>query len=133
MVPPLLRPLKASAIVEEELVRAGCIPDSSSTPSHDRLLEAARSKDWWLLNLHPTETSTTPRSTALLNAYVRIAQGDQSGAARPLFADGLRLDSGKSIHMDRSVIARFLRDGYVKFNAEKPAAPYFELTEMESS
>jgi hypothetical protein len=75
------------------------------------------------------EDPRSDRNLALLRAYLRIASGDSNDETGRLFADGLRLDRGKSLHMDRSVMARLLIVGLLSFNDDKPAAPYFELTE----
>jgi hypothetical protein len=126
---PLLLHLRASGIVEEELKRLGLRYDSSTAPAHDQLREDARSLDWWLDTGRTEEDRRSDRNRALLRAYLRIASGDILGGAGRLYADGLRLDRGKSIHMDRSVMARLLVEGLVSFNAENPKAPYFELTD----
>ncbi|HYI47072.1 MAG TPA: hypothetical protein VEX35_01275 [Allosphingosinicella sp.] len=126
---PRLMPLRASGIVEEELKRLGLYYDSSTAPAHDRLRTEARSLDWWLATGRVEEDRRSDRNRALLHAYLRIASGDSGDAPGKLYADGLRLDRGKSLHMDRSVMARLLAQGLVTFNDEKSDAPYFELTE----
>jgi hypothetical protein len=107
----------------------GCRHDSSSAPAKLDLNKQARKEDWWTRRLHPAEQSDTDRSIALLNAYDRIAHGDdQSATPNALYADGLRLDAKKSVWTDRSVMARLLRGSYVKFLADGTPNARFELT-----
>jgi hypothetical protein len=123
-----LTALRASGIVEQELLREGCRYDSSTAPPHEALRVEARSLDWWLATGRVDEDRRSPRNRALLRAYLRIARNDMDGGLGRLFADGLRLDRGKSIHMDRSVMARLLAENLVSFNDDRPATPYFEIT-----
>jgi hypothetical protein len=125
-VVPRLSAFTASGVVEEELRKVGLRYDSSSAPAHDKLREEALSEDWWRAAGSIDENPRTPRNRALPRAYVRIAAGDETSAEAVLHADGLRLDRGKSIHMDRSVMSRLMNAGLVKFMATK--SPYFELT-----
>jgi hypothetical protein len=108
---PRLSAFRASGILEEELKKVGLRYDSSSAPAHDQLREEALSADWWLAAGSIDEDPRTPRNRALLRAYVRIANGDEPSAEAVLYADGLRLDRGKSIHMDRSVMSRLMKAG----------------------
>lgn len=76
--------------------------------------------EWWHRNTPTVERSDTLRSQGYLRAYFRIA-GDM-----PLYAGGLLLDK-KRLWLDRSVISRSERDGYIAFRNGPP--PFFVLTE----
>jgi hypothetical protein len=78
--------------------------------------------DWWHLNTPTNERSDTLRNRAYLRAYHRIATGQR------LWAGGLKM-SRRTLWMDRSVISRLERDGYLRF-VESGSSPFFELTDQ---
>ena len=79
---------------------------------------------WWHQNTPANETSDTVRNRAYLSAYLEIAGREQ------LTARGLQLDGGR-LYMDRSVISRLERDGFLAFVQAREGffEPFFELTE----
>jgi hypothetical protein len=76
---------------------------------------------WWHENTPANGAAETARNLAYMRAYLRI-----SGDGR-LFAGGLFLEK-KRLWMDRSVVSRLERDGYLTFHAVG-SEPYFDLTE----
>ena len=81
----------------------------------------ARQLEWWLKDFDDTESATTDRNKAYLRAYRRIAGHER------LYAQGLPLADRGSIYMDRSVMRRLYRDGFVTFHAARD--PHFLITE----
>jgi hypothetical protein len=79
----------------------------------------AREISWWRKDFKDMESATTDRNIAFLRAYVRI------GGAK-LFAEGLLLLDKGRVYMDRSVIRRLERDGFITFHDGRD--PYFSLT-----
>lgn len=79
----------------------------------------ARELQWWLKDFEDKESSTTDRNLAYLRFYRRVAGGPK------LLAEGLLLDR-RRVWMDRSVIRRLVRDGYVSFVDGKD--PFFQIT-----
>ncbi|MEG8049017.1 hypothetical protein QP178_03615 [Sphingomonas aurantiaca] len=110
-----LKRAEAREILRDELERVGYEVVSAfqieegARPGSDQL-------DWWHHNTPANERSETLRS----QAYLRIAS-DQ-----PLYAGGLLLDK-KRLWLDRSVMSRCERDGYIAFEGE--LHPRFILTE----
>ncbi len=109
---------EAQAILDEEVVRAGWDTVSSFKVESGARAET-NSLDWWHQNTSEHEQADTRRSIGYLRAYLRIG-GDR------LFAGGLLLDQ-KRLWMDRSIVSRLERDGYLRF-VEHHRDPYFELT-----
>lgn len=109
---------KARQIIADELERAGWQTASTFTVM-DGIRPGSESLSWWHQNTPAAETAVTPRSIAYLRAYRRIAGG------QPLYAGGLLL-SRRRLWMDRSIISRLERDGYLRFVEGKN--PHFELT-----
>lgn len=110
---------QAMSIITEELAR-----QSWDTASTFTIREGARpgTKDisWWHEKTPAEETADTPRSVAYLRAYLRI------GGSR-LYAGGLFLKR-RRLWMDRSIISRLERDGYIAFGGANEREPYFTLT-----
>jgi hypothetical protein len=115
-----LKTYEARAIIAEELQHSGWETASSFTVEDGRR-PGTEDLSWWHENTPRDETSETPRSTAYLRAYVKI------GGPR-LFAGGLFLDR-RRLWMDRSIISRLERDGYLAFHGEGTREPFFALTE----
>ncbi|WP_375381516.1 hypothetical protein [uncultured Sphingomonas sp.] len=103
----------------EELARTGWETASTFTVG-DGPRPSAGVLAWWQENTPDNETADTKRSVAYLRAYLRI------GGPR-LYAGGLFLDR-RRLYMDRSVISRLERDGYLCFSGEDSKEHYFELT-----
>ena len=98
--------------------------NTSAFTVRDEAREEARKLAWWHENTPENESSNTPRNRAYLKAYLKISGRDR------LQARGIRLNKGR-LWMDRSVISRLERDGFLKF-LEKPDGefePVFELTD----
>lgn len=116
----MTRLTKAAArrILQEELSSLGYDVISAfqveegARPGSDEL-------DWWHENTPANERSETRRSQAYLRAYLRIA------GEMPMYAGGLLLDK-RRLWLDRSVISRCERDGYLAF--EPGRNPQFRLT-----
>lgn len=115
-----LKAIDARSVLAEELERAGWPAESSFTIG-DGARPGTGSLAWWHERTPSNETSETVRSVAYLRAYLRIG-GDK------LFAGGLFLDR-RRLWMDRSVISRLERDGYLSFEGEGTREPYFVLTD----
>ena len=116
-----LRENEARAVLLEELDRAGWQSDSAFTVRDGRRPDTEMLA-WWHANTPANERSDTARNLAYLRAYQRIARGGQ------LHAGGLFLDR-RRLWMDRSVISRLERDGYLRFE-EDAREPWFALTEQ---
>lgn len=80
----------------------------------------ARELSWWLKDGSDVESATTDRNRAFLRAYLRIA-----GDGR-LYAEGIPLADRGRVYLDRSVVRRLHRDGFVDFVQGRD--PYFEVT-----
>lgn len=109
----------ARAVLQEELARAG-YDVISSFQIGEGARPGSENIHWWHENKPANERSETRRSQGYLTAYLRIA-GDM-----PLYAGGLLLDR-KRLWLDRSVMSRCERDGYVEF--EPGRNPVFRLTD----
>lgn len=116
-----LRATEARDILDEELASAGWDAASAFT-IESGARPGANLLSWWHENTPANESSDTPRNLAYLRAYSRI------GGER-LYAGGLFLDR-KRLWMDRSVISRLERDGYLIFRGQGKSEPWFELTEQ---
>ena len=117
-----MRMKKAAALqlLNSELERVGLPPPSTFTVE-DQPREEAETISWWHENTPANESSETQRNLGYLRAYLRIAGRDQ------LTARGIQLDRGR-LWMDRSVISRLARDGFLTFVSGK-FEPEFQLTE----
>lgn len=117
-----MRKGEALRVLEAELKNENWDTTSAFTVRDVAREEAAR-LSWWHENTPANETSETPRNRAYLRAYLKISGRDR------LQARGIRLHKGR-LWMDRSVISRLERDGYLRF-IEKPDGefePVFEIT-----
>lgn len=110
---------EARAIIAEELARQDWQTASTFTV-RDGARPESQTLSWWHQNTPAEETAETPRSIAYLRAYLRI------GGPR-LYAGGLLLRR-RRLWMDRSIMSRLERDGYVQFVGEGTRDPYFALT-----
>ena len=113
-----LKKADARRIIDEEVTRLGC--GFAAAEIKDGPRPGANDLVWWHANTPATERSETRYNLAHLRAYVRIAGSDR------LTAVGLPLDRQRR-WMDRSVISRLERDGYLAFEPGLYAA--FVLTE----
>ena len=103
-----LRNTQALAILTEELAKVDW-PAASAFTLKDERRPGAEVEEWWHENTPDNERSDTKRNIAYLRAYYRIAAGG------PLYATGVLLDRSR-LWMDRSVISRLTRDGYLRFD-----------------
>ena len=103
-----LRNTEARAILTENLAKVGW-PSESAFTLKDERRSVAENEDWWHENTPENERSETKRNLAYLRAYQRIA-GDM-----PMYATGLLLERSR-LWMDRSVMSRLTRDGYLRFD-----------------
>ena len=113
-----LKRAEAKRILDEETKRLGCSFAGSDVKDGPR--PGANDLAWWHEHTPAAERSETRYNLAHLRAYVRIAGSDR------LTAGGLPLDRQR-LWMDRSVISRLERDGYLAFEPGLYAA--FVLTE----
>ena len=119
----MMRKGEALRVLESELERQGW-DNTSSFTVRDTPRDEARHLSWWHEKTPENESSETSRNKAYLSAYLRIAGRDR------LQTRGIRLDRGR-LWMDRSVISRLERDGYLIF-IEHPTGehePVFEITD----
>jgi hypothetical protein len=114
-----LRKNQAREILLEELSQVG-YDVVSAFQIEEGVRPGSTELDWWHENTPSNERSETRRSQAYLRAYVRIA-GDL-----PIYVGGLLLDK-KRLWLDRSVISRCERDGYLAFEQGRNAA--FRVTD----
>lgn len=114
-----IKQTEARKIIAEELERAGWETASTFTLG-DGARPATDTLAWWHESTPSNETSETQRSVAYLRAYLRIG-------GEKLYAGGIFLDR-RRLWMDRSVISRLERDGYLQFEGEGRREPYFTVT-----
>lgn len=113
-----IKTAQARQIVEEELSKLGL--ESPAFQVMDELRPGANELAWWSANTPHNECAETRYNLAHLRAYVRIAGGEK------LFAGGIGLHRGR-LWMDRSVISRLTREGYLIFTSALHT--YFTVTE----
>lgn len=101
-----LKKAEARRIIDEETARLGC--EFAAFEVKDGPRPGANDLKWWHEHTPAAERSETRYNLAHLRAYVRIAGGDV------LIAVGLPLDRQR-LWMDRSVVSRLERDGYLAF------------------
>lgn len=110
---------QAQDILREEIAkfdsRIDFMMDIKSGPRSEAL-----TIDWWRKDFVDRESATTDRNIAFLRAYRRVSGGG------PFWAAGLPLADKGRVYMDRSVMRRLERDGYVVWNDGKD--PSFTLT-----
>lgn len=114
-----MRQEAARKVVSEELARVGWDTASTFTVG-DGARPLTQTLAWWHENTPEAESADTKRSVAYLRAYLRVGGGR-------LYAGGIFLDR-RRLWMDRSIISRLERDGYLRFVGEGTKEPYFELT-----
>jgi hypothetical protein len=100
--------LEAQAVLREEIARFSSRIDFMMDIKSGPRKEAA-TIEWWRKDFVDQESATTDRNVAFLRAYTRTA-----GSPR-LWAVGLPLADKGRVYMDRSVMRRLERDGYVRF------------------
>ncbi|MBC7985083.1 MAG: hypothetical protein H7X93_00195 [Sphingomonadaceae bacterium] len=115
-----VRETRANAILNEELDRVDWAERSAFTVRDGERGEAG-SLEWWHQNTPDNERSETTRSLGYLRAYLRIAGEDA------IYATGIRLHR-RVLWMDRSVMSRLERDGYLQFDGSTKV-PRFLLTD----
>jgi hypothetical protein len=111
---------EARDILDDSLAGLGQ-PAASTFTVRNRPNADASDRAWWSLNMKANERSETPRTLGYLLGYARIA-GDSL-----LSVTGLPLDKGDRLWMDRSVVKRLERDGYLRWSGEGLAS-HFEIT-----
>lgn len=114
-----LRDTEARRVISDELARTGWDTISTFTVQEGRR-PASETLAWWHENTPGNETADTARSVAYLRAYLKIG-------GPKLYAGGLFLER-RRLWMDRSIISRLEREGYLAFKGEDLKEPYFELT-----
>ena len=114
-----LRESEARRVITEELARTGWDTASTFTVREGRR-PATEALAWWHANTPENEAAETSRSVAYLRAYLKIG-------GPKLYAGGLFLER-RRLWMDRSIISRLERDGYLRFAGEGSSEPHFELT-----
>ncbi len=114
---------QAHRLLSGELERVGwdgpstfTVEESSRPHTHDL--------DWWHERTPGNERADTRRNVAYLSAYHRIAEP----LGGRMYAGGLLLDRRK-LWMDRSVMSRLERDGYVVWVKPDRGEPWFEITD----
>ncbi|MDB5738232.1 MAG: hypothetical protein JWO65_1900 [Sphingomonas bacterium] len=114
-----LREYQAKEILTEEIADVGGGYEVGLVRT-DGPRAAANELSWWYEGNVEDEGSITRRTLAYLRAYVRI------GGDLGMQAQGLLLDRGR-VHMDKYVMRRLHKDGFVAF-VKAPAA-FFDLTD----
>jgi hypothetical protein len=114
-----LREAEARRVITEELARTGWDTASTFTVQEGRR-PATEAFAWWHANTPGNEAAETAHSLAYLRAYLKIG-------GPKLYAGGLFLER-RRLWMDRSIISRLERDGYLRFAGEGSSEPYLELT-----
>lgn len=114
-----LKKTEAREVLREELEKVG-YDAISAFQVEEGARPGTEELEWWHQNTPANERSETRRSQGYLRAYLKIA-GDL-----PIYAGGLLLDK-KRLWLDRSVISRCERDGYIAF--ESGRNPTFSITE----
>ena len=99
----------ARRIIDEEVALLGL--EFAAFEVKDGPRSGANDLDWWHENTPASERADTKYNLAHLRAYLRIS------GSETLPAVGIPLDR-RRLWMDRSVISRLARDGYLDF---KPA------------
>ncbi|MGZ8284552.1 MAG: hypothetical protein ACXW27_12830 [Allosphingosinicella sp.] len=110
---------EAKAVLREEIAKFASRIDFMMDIKRGPRTDAA-AITWWRKDFVDNESAATDRNIAFLRAYRRIAGGER------LWAQGLPLADRGSVYMDRSVMRRLERDGYVQWFDGKD--PYFSLT-----
>lgn len=114
---------QARKLLSDELERVGW-----GGPSTFTVKEGARPDtqelNWWHKRTPENERADTRRNVGYLSAYHRLAQP----LGGRMYAGGLLLDR-RRLWMDRSVISRLERDGYVVWVAKDRGEPWFEITD----
>ena len=98
----------------------------------DSVRSEAATLDWWLSKLDDGD-GETPRTKALLRAYLRIANGDENiEVGQKLPAQGLRIAPKGRWFMDKWVIAKAYQNGWLTFEDEPEGMyePAFVLTKI---
>lgn len=119
---PRLKKSEARQIIDEELERLGL--GFAAFEVKDGFRPGANDLAWWHAHTPARERAETKYNLAHLRAYVLIAGGES------LPAGGIPLVQQR-LWMDRSVISRLERDGYLQFIPGLHAA--FSLTEKGRS
>jgi hypothetical protein len=117
------RATEARQIIEDELESEGWDTASTFTVEEGGARPGSAELDWWHDKTPDNETSETPRSKAYLRAYLRLSQYPDNR----LLAGGIPLERGR-LWMDKSIISRLERDGYISFVDTDGSEPYFLLT-----
>ena len=114
---------EAHQALEQELQAANW-PIVSAFTIKDGRRPDTHNLDWWHLRTPENETSDTLRNLAYLRAYPRIAEPLEGR----MYAGGLLLDR-RRLWIDRSVMSRLERDGYVKWCQPEKGEPWFALND----
>ena len=108
-------------MLDEELERLSLPPASSFTVEKQKRPGTQR-LSWWHETTPEQNSADTLRSLAYLRGYLRITGG------RQLPAGGLRLHKDR-LWMDKSVISRLERDGFLAFEPTGHFEPSFVVTD----
>jgi hypothetical protein len=120
--PPVFpRKGEALAILDEEFERVG-LPTPPPFRIEKQKLPGSQKLAWWHDGDSTPESESALHGIAYLRAYLRITGG------RPLPAGGLRLHKDR-VWMDKSIISRLERDGFLAFVPTGHFEPSFVVTE----
>lgn len=118
---------QAHKLLSDELERVGWDGPSTFTVE-DGARANTQDLNWWHKRTPETERADTQRNIAYLSAYHRLAEP----LGGRMYAGGLLLDR-RRLWMDRSVMSRLERDGYVVWVARDRGEPWFEITDAGRS
>lgn len=114
---------QAHKLLSDELGRVGWDGPSTFTVEEGARADT-QNLSWWHKRTPENERADTQRNIAYLSAYHRIAEP----LGGRMYAGGLLLDR-RRLWMDRSVMSRLERDGYVVWNAQERGEPWFGITD----
>lgn len=114
---------QAHNLLSDELERFGWDGPSTFTVEGGARPDT-QNLNWWHKRTPENERADTRRNAAYLSAYHRIAEP----MAGRMYAGGLLLDR-RRLWMDRSVISRLERDGFVDWVETERGEPWFEITD----
>ena len=105
-----MRHFDARKILQKHNEDLGLTPPSSSNPTKQPSNQAQNEEGYWA---GVTDAmATTERSKAYLRAYTEIA------GPMPIYGTGILLDAGWHMPLDKSVMHRLQRDGFVSFGRQ---------------
>jgi len=112
---------EALAILDQELARVGS-PARANFTIEKQKRPGSQRLSWWHDAAPEPANADTQLGLAYLRAYVRMTGG------RPLPAGGLRLRKDR-VWLDRSIVSRLERDGFIAFAPTGHFEPSFVVTD----